>query len=173
MDAAKQFLEEVKMEENGELMVDAGNEGDNVEKTRKQPTPVSGQCDLIEGSVTCNKVVEHEQNDPSEGSVTCNEVKQSDLNEGSLTCNVVVEHKQSEPSEGSVTCNKAEEAQNNQNKGTATYNGEYNDPAGDGTTAESFNGETLKEQVNGRCDERREPSANFLSGTMKCSSSNK
>lgn len=166
MDAAKQFLDEVKMEEERPLAGGADTNGDDMEKRNDQhsvlPAVESIEDDYIEGSVTCNKVIEDKQNDPSEGLVTCNKVveqKQNDPNEGSVTCNEAVEDKQNAPIEGSMTCNKE------------------NTSSVDGTTAEPSIGELAKEKAKsekGKTREKSEPPADFLSSMIQCyrSSSN-
>ena len=196
VEAAKQFLEEVKVEEKeGGPVADDETEKSGephtampavVENIKDELTEhtvadikIAEQLDPNKDSVTCNEIVEHKQNDPNEGSVTCNEDKQNDPNEGSVTCNEIAEGKQNDPNESSVTCNEI--AQNDPSEGLVTCNEvsedkqndpnegsvTYNEANTDGATADE---ELTKEQVrseNGRGHEKSELlPADFLSGTV-------
>ena len=165
VEAAKQFLEEVKMEGKEE---EGPMADDEVEKSSVQHTAVppvvevtvtdiktAEQLDFNKDTVSCNEIVEeHKLNGPNEGSVPCNEIledKQNDPSEGSVTSNEVTEDKLNDPNEGSVTCNEA-----------------HTNP-----TDETADGELAREQVsdeNVRGREKNEqPSADFLSGTVESS----
>ena len=170
VEAAKQFLEEVKMEEKEEegpmaddevaksseqqhtavLPVVEGNE-DGLTKNTVADVKTAEQLDSNKGTVTCNEIVEHKHDDPNEGLVTCNEGKQNDPSEDSVISNVVTEDKQ--------------------NDGSVTYNEANTNPTDE--TAEPCNGELTKEQVsneNVRGHEKNEqPPADFLSGTVEYS----
>ena len=158
LNAAKQFLEEVKMEEREERSLADGNTCDDDDKGDMEKDTVipaiadsieNEQPDLTEGSVTCNQVDEDGQLDPNKGSVTCSQVdegRQVDSNKGSVTCNEIVEGKENNPNEGSVA-----------------YNEENVKPV-DG--ADDLVVEKVKSE-NKRFREKSEPPADFLSGILK------
>lgn len=158
VEAAKQFLEEVKMEEKEEKPTLDCDIDDGLEKKGNQHVVVENtedkQQDPNEGSVACNEIVEDNHQDPNEGSVTCNKVAedgQCDHDEVSVTFNEIVEVQQQHdhPNEGSMPCN------------------EVINPA-DGKIAEPSNGESAKEQVinENEYGEKSEPPSDFLSGTV-------
>ena len=150
MNAAKQFLEEVKMEGKEERPIadDNARDDDNIEENTAVPAVTESikdkQPDLNEGSVAFNQVDEDRQIDPS---VTCNKVEEAQL-DPMVICNEIIEGKQNDPNEGSVA-----------------YNEENVKPA-DGTT---INGDVPVEKVineNDRGHEKSEPPADFLSGKL-------
>ena len=155
VDAAKQFLEEVKMEEKVERPMGGDDE---MEKSSDQHTAVSAVLESIKDEVTEHTVADIKI------------AQQLDSNKGSVTCNEIVEHKQNDPNEGSVTSNEiAEDKPSNPNEGSVTYNEANANPA-DGTAC---NEELTKEHVkseNWRDREKSEqPPADFLSGTVEYS----
>lgn len=156
MNAAKQFLEEVKIEEKKERPMADGNthdDNDGIEKDTTVPAVTQSikdeHPDLNEGSVTCNQVDENGQLDPNKGSVTCNKVDDEERQlDPMVTCNEIIEGKQNDPNEGSVA-----------------YNEENVKPT-DETTA---NGDVPVEKVKGENErglEKSEPPADFLSGKL-------
>jgi len=156
VDAAKQFLEEIKMEEEKKERSTADDDIDDSDTEKK-----SDQCAVV----SVMGVTEDEQPDPNEGPVTCNEVvedKHHDLNENTVTCNEVIENKQPDLNEGSVSYedklhDPIESTVTNKESSTA-----------DGAITEPSNGELTKEQENVRGREKSEAPTNFLSGMVYC-----
>ena len=151
IDAAKQFLEDVKkMEEKEERPMVDGSTREAADDEEEEDEELAKKSATVPAAVEEN--IENEQ---------------LNLNEGSVTCNKIDEDNQLDPDISSVTCNETVgDKKNDPNESSVTYN-EENIPA-DGITT---NGELDKEKVkseNIRGYERSEPPADLLSGKAQC-----